>query len=89
MSVDMNRTVKYTIDRSPHSNDRVGFRPFGLSRLPHERGLDERGPDDPYPWHVTVFDIKAGEPLEGPGEDRTRTFGVRVEGGEIRLKTSE
>ena len=41
------------------------------------------------PWHVTDFDIKAGEPLEGPSEDRTRRSRMRVEGGEIRLKTSE
>ncbi len=41
------------------------------------------------PWHATVFNVKTGEPLEGPGEDPIRTYEVRVEGGEVQLKTSE
>ncbi len=41
------------------------------------------------PWHATVFNVKTGEPLEGPGEDPIRTYEVRVDGGEVQLKTSE
>ncbi|MFQ6018404.1 MAG: Rieske (2Fe-2S) protein [Kiloniellaceae bacterium] len=38
------------------------------------------------PWHATVFDVKSGEPLEGPGEDPVPTYEVRLEGDNIQLR---
>ena len=37
------------------------------------------------PWHATIFDVKSGEPMGGPGEDSVPTYEVRVEGDDIQL----
>ncbi len=37
------------------------------------------------PWHDTLFDVRSGEALEGPGEDPVPTYEVRLEGDDILL----
>jgi len=37
------------------------------------------------PWHATVFDIKTGESLEGPGDDPVPTYELRLEGDDIQI----
>ena len=37
------------------------------------------------PWHATIFDVKSGEPMGGPGENPVPTYEVRVEGDDIQL----
>lgn len=39
------------------------------------------------PWHATVFNVKSGQPLEGPGEDPVPTYEVRVEGDDLLIAT--
>ncbi|MFP6871100.1 MAG: non-heme iron oxygenase ferredoxin subunit [Nitrospinota bacterium] len=40
------------------------------------------------PLHATVFNIKSGEALEGPGKEPVPTFEVRVEGDDIQIAKS-
>ena len=40
------------------------------------------------PWHDTVFNIKSGEALEGPGTEPVPTYEVRVEGDDIQIAKS-
>ncbi len=49
----------------------------------HFRDLD--GDTVICPWHATIFDVKSGEPMGGPGEDSVPTYEVRVEGDDIQL----
>ncbi len=37
------------------------------------------------PWHFTVFDVKSGKPMEGPGARPVPTYVVRVEGDDIQV----
>ena len=37
------------------------------------------------PWHNTIFDVKTGQPVSGPGKEPVPTYEVRVENGEIRV----
>ena len=37
------------------------------------------------PLHETVYDIRTGHPLSGPGEAPLSTYEVKVEGGEIKV----
>lgn len=37
------------------------------------------------PWHATVFNVKSGEPLEGPAMSPVSTYEVRIEGDGIQI----
>lgn len=37
------------------------------------------------PWHATIFDVKSGEPMGGPGEDAVPTYEVRLVGDDIQI----
>ncbi len=37
------------------------------------------------PWHATVFNVKSGKPLGGPGEDPVPTYEVRLMGDDIQV----
>ena len=37
------------------------------------------------PWHGTIFDVKSGAALQGPGRDPVATYEVRVEGDDIQV----
>ena len=37
------------------------------------------------PWHATVFNVKSGKPLGGPGEDPVPTYEVRLLGDDIQV----
>ena len=37
------------------------------------------------PWHDTIFDIRSGEALEGPGDEAVPTYQVRIEGDDIQV----
>ena len=38
------------------------------------------------PWHATVFNVRTGEPMEGPGQDPISTYGVRVKGDDVQIE---
>ncbi len=38
------------------------------------------------PWHSSVFDLRSGEPLGGPGEDPIPTYEVRFQGDDIQVR---
>ena len=40
------------------------------------------------PWHATVFNIKSGGALEGPGKEPVPIYKVRVEGDDIQIAKS-
>lgn len=40
------------------------------------------------PLHATVFNIKTGEALEGPGKEPVPTYEVRLEGDDIQIAKS-
>jgi nitrite reductase/ring-hydroxylating ferredoxin subunit len=46
---------------------------------------DLKGETVTCPWHFTVFDVKSGQPLEGPGAAPVPTYVVRVEGDNIQV----
>ncbi len=37
------------------------------------------------PWHATVFNVRSGQPLGGPGEDPVPVYEVRLEGDDIQV----
>lgn len=41
------------------------------------------------PWHNTLFNVKTGEPVSGPGKDPVPTYQVRVQGDEIQVAPKE
>ena len=46
---------------------------------------DLRGETVTCPLHFTVFNVKSGKPLEGPGAASVPTYDVRVEGDNIQV----
>jgi nitrite reductase/ring-hydroxylating ferredoxin subunit len=40
------------------------------------------------PWHSTMFNVRSGESLGGPGENPVPTYEVRVEGDDIEIGKS-
>ncbi len=40
------------------------------------------------PWHSTIYDVKSGESLGGPGETPVPTYEARVEGDDIEIGKS-
>ena len=40
------------------------------------------------PLHATIFNIKTGEALEGPGQEAVPTYQGRVEGDDIQIAKS-
>lgn len=57
------------------------------NRCPHANGPLVDGTLDgatvTCPLHGSRFDLATGEPLRGPANRPTKTFGVRIEGGEV------
>ncbi|MDZ4737723.1 MAG: non-heme iron oxygenase ferredoxin subunit [Rhodospirillaceae bacterium] len=39
------------------------------------------------PLHQGVFDVRTGEPLEGPVNEKLRVFNVKVDGDDILVET--
>ncbi len=37
------------------------------------------------PWHATIFNVKTGQALEGPGTSAVPTYEVRLEDDEIQI----
>ena len=59
---------------------------------PHEEGplIDGELQDETItcPWHFTVFNIKTGEALEGPGIEPVPIYEFRVEDDDIQIAKS-
>jgi len=73
-----------------------GFRAFwawksrprrrGRPPVPAEvRARELKGENVTCPWHATVFNIKSGEALAGPGTEPVPIYKVRVEGDDIQI----
>ncbi len=41
------------------------------------------------PWHNTIFNVKTGEAISGPGKAPIPTYQVRVENGEIQVAAGD
>ncbi len=56
---------------------------------PHKGGPlvegELKGENVTCPWHATVFNIKSGEALAGPGTEPVPIYEVRVEGDDIQI----
>jgi len=49
----------------------------------HEGAL--KGETITCPWHFAVFDLRTGEVLEGPAEEKIACYQVRVEGDDVEV----
>jgi nitrite reductase/ring-hydroxylating ferredoxin subunit len=69
---------------------RVNGRFYAIQNTcPHREGyLHEgaiQGETVTCPWHFAVFDLRTGEVLQGPAQEKVGCYEVRVEGDEIEL----
>ena len=46
---------------------------------------DLQGDQVTCPWHNTIFDVRTGQPISGPGKAPVPTYHVRVENGDIQV----